>query len=333
MWTFEDPFLLVVLLVVPFLIWLRHGWKGRGGRLDFPIATWSGAPFVPLQPGLRLLRSVAAVSFWTAFACLLVALAGPGLLTRDKIFLSPGTDTMIVLDESPSMAARDVPPESRFTAAQRVIEDFVKSRENDPVGLVTFGKTAALRVPPTLDYKFFLDDLHQRRIMEMGDGTALGMGIALATLHLQNSLSPQKVIIVLTDGENNAGEIEPETAADIARNLGISLYVIGLGTPGQVPIDVTDPATGKAFSGTLEGGFNEDLLKKISGGREGTYFTANSAGSLQSVFLSIDSRETVGKRVKIQVNTIPLYPHFLLGAFLLFLLFLGVRKGALQEIL
>lgn len=333
MWTFEEPGYLLLLGLVPVLIWLTHFWKGRGGRFKMSVAVWQGSQFAPSQPGLHFVKFLADFSLWTGLVLLILALAGPLQTRQEKVYLSNGTDIMIVLDESPSMAARDFAPENRFAAAKKVIERFVRGRENDPIGLVSFGKEAALRVPPTLDYDYFLETLNRLQIMELGDGTSLGLGISFAALHLQGSPGSEKVIIVLTDGENNGGEVQPETAVEVARSLGISLYIIGIGTSGTVPVEFTDPATGKRYSGTIEGGFNEDLLRKLTSGRAETYFSATSPGSLESIFQSIDSRENAAHRVQIRILNTPLYPWLVGAALGLWLLYLGIRKLGLKEVL
>lgn len=333
MWTFEEPAYLLFLLGLPLLIVLKHGWKGRGGRLVFPLGLWKGLKFQPFVPGMRISMAVSNLCLWLCFACVIIALAGPSLTRKDKVYMSAGTDIMVVLDESPSMGARDFPPRDRFTAAKGVIERFVKGRRNDLIGLVSFGKEASLRVPLTLDYSFLLQKLNSLQLMELGDGTALGMGISLAALHLQNSQAPQKVIIILTDGENNAGEVLPATAADLARSMGISLYIIGIGTAGVVPVDVVDPRTGKAYSGTLEGGFHEEAMKALAVPPQGAYFSASSPGSLETIFMAIDSRESSSKRVKVQVFNEPLYRNFLFAAFGCLVVFFILRKLTLKEIL
>jgi Ca-activated chloride channel family protein len=255
------------------------------------------------------------------------------LTRQEKVYLTAGADIFIVLDESPSMAARDFPPDNRFTAAKEVVRRFVQGRQNDQIGLVSFGRDAALRVPLTLDYDYLLERLNSLQVMSLGDGTALGNGLALAALHLQSSNARQKVIITLTDGGNNAGEIQPSTAAELIRSLNIQLYLIGIGTNAEVPLEVTDPKTGVAYSGTLEEGFQEDFMKSLAVPPLGAYFTAGSSGSLESIFLAIDSRESATKRVKVQVHNDPLFGTFLVAALISLSLFFVSRKLLLKEIL
>jgi len=332
MLTFEEPFYFLLLALLPLLVFLKYRWKGRGGRLPFPLGLWQGLRFRPGIAGMRIVMGTSNLALWLTFVFLITALAGPSTTRQEKVYLSAGADIFIVLDESPSMAARDFPPDNRFSAAKDVIRRFVKGRQNDQIGLVSFGRDAALRVPLTLDYEYLLGRLDNLQVMSLGDGTALGMGLALAALHLQDSNAPQKVIIALTDGVNNAGEVQPSTAVDLIRSLNIPLYLIGIGTNAQVPLELTDPKTGMAYSGTLESGFNEDFLKALAVPPLGAYFSAGSSGSLESIFLAIDSRESATKRVKVQVHNDPLFGAFLVAAMLSLSLFFVLRKLVLKEI-
>jgi len=331
--TFEEPFYFGLLVLIPVLYLLQHRWKGRGGRLPFPLGLWGGLRFRPGIAGMRIVMVFSNAALWLTILFLVTALAGPTLTRQEKVYLTAGADIFIVLDESPSMAARDFPPDNRFSAAKDVIRRFVRGRQNDQIGLVSFGRDAALRVPLTLDYDYLLHRLDDLQVMSLGDGTALGNGLALAALHLESSTARQKVIIALTDGVNNAGEIQPSTAAELIRSLGIPLYLIGIGTNAQVPLEVTDPKSGVAYSGTLEEGFQEDFLKSLAVPPLGAYFSAGSSGSLESIFLAIDSRESATKRVKVQVHNDPLFGGFLIAALLGLSLFFVSRKLLLKEIL
>lgn len=334
MWTFEEPGWLLLLLLLPVLWWLRFRWKGRGGRLPLPVSFGAEGLFGASRKGRLWWWRLGEASFWIGLLLWIAGLAGPALLYRERIHLSPGADLMIVLDESPSMAARDFPPLNRFDTARETIRRFVRVRENDAVGLVTFGREAALRVPPTLDYSHFLERLDSLEMMSLGDGTALGMGLALGALHLQTSSARDRIVIALTDGVNNAGEVNPETAASMMAALGIRLYIIGLGSDGPVPLEITDPDSGLTLAGTLEGGFNEALLKQLVTGNPGSaYFTATTAGNLDNVFRAIDSRENAARRTQTQVRTESLHRLLLGVAWLLILAGGFVRRFLLRELL
>ncbi len=282
---------------------------------------------------MRLLLFLAAVSFWTGVGCIILALAGPGEIERERLYLNRGLDIMIVLDESPSMSAQDFQPDNRFETAKSVIKGFVSQRENDAIGLVSFSREAALRVPPTFDRTAFLERLASLQIMSLGDGTAIGMGIAVAALHLEKSTANQGIIVLLTDGENNAGEIQPESAVEIAANLGIRIYVIGIGTQGEFPIEYTDPKTGILKKGMFNSRFNEQLLAEMAESAGGRYFSAKSPGALTSIFRTIDTIETGEKRSKIRIRTISKYPIFVIIGLCCILFEFLIRKGLYREVL
>ena len=333
MWTLETPSYLLLFLLLPVGVYFRHFHRHRGGRLPFAFAMWHGAK-VGMPGGLmRGLLFLGTVSFWVGLGCIIVALAGPGQTVRERLYLNRGLDIMIVLDESPSMSAQDFQPDNRFETAKKVIRDFLSQRENDAVGLVSFSREAALRVPPTFDREAFLERLASLRIMSLGDGTAIGMGIAVAALHLEKTTASQGIIVLLTDGENNAGEIQPESAAEIAANLGIKIYVIGIGTQGEWPIEYTDPNTGILKKGMFNSRFDEQLLADLAESAGGRYFSAKSPGALASVFRTIDTIETGEKRSKIRIRTDARYRIFVIIGLCCILFEFLIRKGLYREVL
>lgn len=333
MWVFEDPAFLLFLALVPPAFWVRHIWKGRGNRVPMPISVHPGGQYRPPFHLSRLVNWFSGLLFWSAVVLLIVALAAPAKVTRERVYLTRGMDIMIVLDESPSMAGEDFLPYSRFETAQRVIRSFIESRENDALGLVTFAGEAALRVPPTLDYPELVRSLEALRIMELGDGTAIGMGLAVAALHLSQSPSEEKVIILITDGVNNAGDIRPESAAQVARELGIKIYAIGIGTDEEVPVEFTDPESGETYRGTVRGGYDPEALKVIADRSGGSYFSAGTPGTLENVFRAIDSTERVEHRVRTRVVSDPYHRHLIFLALALMVLHILFKRLLLREVL
>ena len=354
--SFETPVYFGLLSLVPLGIYFLHFYRGRGGRIRFSFSKWRGESFSYPAYVLRAILFLTHLSFWAGVALLIVALAGPVKTVRETIYLSEGLRIIIVLDESPSMSAKDFQPENRFEAAKDVIVEFASSRPNDAIGLVSFSRDAALRVPPTLDTTTLIARLDDLRIMSLGDGTAIGMGLSVAAMHLERSRGSRDlstiggarsgersgersgarmggVIVLITDGENNAGEILPETATDIASRLGIRVYAVGIGTSGEVPIEYTDPETGIVRTGMFESRFNEDLLKNIAESTGGQYYSAQSPGALNAVFRSIDALETTEKRVRIEVKSKSLYAPLLWIAGLLFLVNFVFRSIVLREVL
>jgi len=281
---------------------------------------------------MRFLLLLGTISFWAGIVMFIIALAGPGKSYREKLYLSRGLDIMIVLDESPSMSAQDFQPYNRFQTAKNVIKDFVLQRENDAIGLVSFSTQAALRIPPTFDREALLDRLDSLTMMSLGEGTAIGMGIAVAALHLERSSAERGIVVLLTDGENNAGEITPESAAAIAASIGIRIYVIGVGTQGEVTIELKDPKTGTVTKGRWNSRFNEELLAQIAESANGRYFSAKSPGALASVFRTIDSIESTEKRSKTIIKIEHRYHLLIIAGFCCVLFEFLIRKGLYREV-
>ncbi|MCX7787457.1 MAG: VWA domain-containing protein [Spirochaetes bacterium] len=331
--SFDHPTRFLVLLCIVPLVYLFHFGKRSGTIFPFPFSIWKQEGFTPRLYGPRFLIAIMNVAFWGGLLLLIFAWAGPSRVIKEQVHQDRGADIMIVLDESPSMAAKDFQPENRFEAARAVIRKFVASRTTDAVGLVSFALEAALRVPLTTDYSYFLEQLDSLSIMDLGDGTALGMGIAIGLLHLKDSIAQEKVMILLTDGKQNAGDIQPETASLLAGQLGIRIYVIGIGTPGETYIDFTNPKTGIQYRGTFEGGFDEGVLRDIASRSSGNYFYAGNPEMLSSVFKMLDSLEPSGKRVKLQVRKIPLHTTYSLGGLVLLFMAFIIRTTLLREIL
>ena len=333
MLVFEFPPRLLFLTLLAPAIYFCHIYRGRGGVFPAVFGVWGSGNFRPSNIPARMLLFISTAAFWLGTAGLVVALAGPSRVEKEKIYISRGIDIMFVLDESPSMAAMDFPPGNRFDASKEVIRKFVDSREHDPVGLVTFAREAALRIPPTLDYGYFTRETDRLELMELGNGTALGLGIAIAALHMQESSADRKIIILITDGENNAGEIVPDSAAGIAAEMGIRIYTVGIGSRGEVPIEYTDRETGKIITGQYMSDFDEILLRQISEKTGGKYYYAPSTNALNSIISLIDSLETSEQRVKIKTSATPLFRELILFSLILVLFDFVVRKILMREVL
>ena len=332
MWSFEQPLALAALLLLPPAIYCVHYRRGRGGLLPVTWQAWGGVPLRRAGGMLRPLAMLARWLFWLAVAALIGAAAGPVRLHRERVFLSPGLDLMVVLDESPSMAARDLADESRFATAIEVIRDFVVGRENDAIGVVSFSDRAALRVPKTLDRAALSAALDRLRVMTLGDATAIGMGIAVALLHLQDGSSAGRVIILLTDGENNAGEILPASAAGMAAQSGVRIYTIGIGREGDAVLELTDPRSGLTRRGLYHGRFDEALLQRLAALTGGRYFAATEPGALAAVFREIDSLERIETRTRVRVVREPHHVELLLAALALLLLEVLLRRSLAAEL-
>ncbi len=333
MWSLDFPQALFALLLVPFLVYLVHFREARGGKIFFNFSVWGSQGFRFGTTPRRVFLVLTRVCFWIGFSLLIVALAGPVVVEKQRKYLSRGLDMIVVLDVSPSMSARDVGTATRFEAAREVIRDFIGGRENDAIGLVVFGRDASLRVPPTFDYAFLQRSLDGAEVMELGDGTAIGMGVAVAALHLKDSRSAEKLIILITDGDNNAGQISPEAATEAAADLGIRIYTIGIGTEGETMLDFTDPQSGKQVRGVYQGKLNEQLLQSIAAVSGGRYFHSGTLGILSTVFREIDSLESKQQEVAVLIERNKRYGDFIFVGFALIIACVFINKLILGELL
>jgi Ca-activated chloride channel family protein len=248
---------------------------------------------------------------------LFAAAAGPVVKTSETVWLNRGADILFVLDIGPSMAALDMDGTSRFAAARRLIKNFAERRPSDSIGLVAAGQDAALLVPPTIDRELLALRLDELRLGELGDGTALGMGLAVAGYHLEKSTARRKAVILVTDGENNAGAIHPQTAAAMLKETGVSLWVIAIGSGGEVPIDYVDPYTRMRRTGLYDSRYDTEALRSISSAGGGNWIAAPSADALSSAFARIDDSEMITRQSGIVKRSRPCHLPFLLAAIFL----------------
>jgi Ca-activated chloride channel family protein len=331
--TFDQPGILLLLAILPPLMFLSYGWKGRGGRLPLSFTIWEKDRFEPPLLLYRILLFLGHLALWIGVASLIVALAGPRLVEREKIYLHRGVDILFVLDQSPSMAVRDFDDETRFDLAKRSIRSFLAGREHDPAGLVAFGDEAALITPPTLDYESFLSRMEVVSLMELGQGSAVGLGIAVATVHLEKSSARRKLIVLLSDGENNSGEITPASAARVAASLGIRIYAVGVGGEGPSPLEFIDPDTGRTYRGTYEGSVDMELLEEIAEQTGGRAFLAGSADALSQIFREIDNLEAVELRSSTDIRSTPMHRGLIYLGLILLCLNVFIRRVLFGEIM
>ncbi|MGL4524384.1 MAG: VWA domain-containing protein [Spirochaetia bacterium] len=240
---------------------------------------------------------------------------------------------MIVLDVSPSMAAKDMGNDRRFNLAQAAIMRFIRARENDMLGIISFGKDAAIRSPLTKDYQFLEKVIEQVKILEHGDGTSIGTALALAALHLKEVRAQEKNVILITDGDNNSGEIHPDAAIAILRELGVKVFVIGLGRQGNNNVVVENPYTNEVLQGFVRNAYNEELLEKIAYRTGGQFFKAETIVTFESLFQIIDSQNSGERRFKL-MPVVQEHSDFLYSFLLIiFAIQLFVRFVILREAL
>ncbi len=329
----ERPVALAVLLLVPAYFALRS--SGFFSRLDFnlTLGDWGGAPFRWNSAATRLARATAFLSALAGFCLVVLALSGPVKLRREPVYASPDATVTFVLDVSPSMAGRDMEGETRLEAGKRCVAALVSRRTGTAFGLAALGSTAAMLVPPTMDHRLFLERLDALTAGEFGDGTALGLGLAVAAARGSASSTARDYVVLVTDGENNAGEIHPETAASLIRSRGGGFFVIGIGSRGTVPVDYVDPETGTRYSGLLESDFNEGALRGIASSGEGAYVSARDVRSLEAVFDSIDSSVPIRSPSWTRTVEEPLSHSLAIAALVLFAVAWLARRVALGAIL
>ncbi|HOX32884.1 MAG TPA: VWA domain-containing protein [Spirochaetales bacterium] len=308
MLAFERPWALLLVLLIPAFALARRLPFARGLAFPFSLPRDPEAPRPPL--GWTLLRLLRAACLAAGFAACALAAAGPALVSRRVLYLSRGNEVVFVLDVSPSMAASDIAP-SRLEAAESIIGDFLASRRNETVGLVAFGGEAALVCPPTLDYLAFSERMAGLVPGIYGEGTAIGAGLATAVAHTARSGAPEKHIVLLTDGENNAGAIDPGTAALAAARFGIVLSVIGVGSPGEAPVSYVDPKTGQKRTGFYRSDFDAAGLEELARRGGGSYYAAENRAALAAAFVSLSERSASLARTRSQTSEEPLARPFL----------------------
>jgi Ca-activated chloride channel family protein len=244
-----------------------------------------------------------------SIALLLIAFARPQMGTENREVTSEGIDIMLALDVSGSMKAEDFKPQNRLYVAKEEIKKFVSKRISDRIGLVIFSAASFTQCPLTLDYGILLNFLDKVKFGMIQDGTAIGMALANGVNRLRESPSKSKVIVLLTDGVNNSGQIDPLTAATIAKTMGIKIYTIGVGKPGNAMYPVDDPIFGKRYV-YLPNEIDEDVLREISSKTGGKYFRARSEKELGEIYDEIDEMEKTEIKVKEYVQYRELFPLF-----------------------
>jgi Ca-activated chloride channel family protein len=286
--TFAHPWMLMGLLLVPAMIgwWLWRYRKQEAALQHSNIALFEGVKKT-LRVRLRWLPYALRV---VAVATAVVALARPqSMLSRQEMKVE-GIDIVMALDLSGSMLAEDFKP-NRLEAAKKVAADFVEGRKNDRMGLVVFAGEAFTQVPLTVDHHVLLKQLGNLKSGTMRDGTALGDGLATAINRIKDSEAKSKVIILLTDGVNNQGSVDPQSAAEIASLYGIRLYTIGVGSLGKAPYPFRDQF-GRVHYQNIDVEIDEALLRQMSAStNDGQYFRATNKKALEQIFDQIDEME------------------------------------------
>ena len=290
------PFLLLLLLFP-----LLHRWwisRNKSARVHFPLPIPESVSFRNPVPWILAMK-------YAGLACLIFALARPQNSFHQSERSVSGIDIMMLLDVSASMNIEDLAERSRIDVAKDTMEGFVQGRQNDRIGFVMFSGEPLTLAPPTLDYGLLLRALHQASIGILKDGTAIGDGLALAVSHLRSSQAKSRVIILLTDGDNNLGQVDPATAGELAAGYGIRVYTIAIGREGRVKM----PIRRKGIFGNVvttyqwfENALNPELLQYVAKITSGKFYRVTDESTLTSVFKEIDLLEKTDVKVKEKVR-------------------------------
>lgn len=298
--TFGHPYLLLLLLLLPLLGWL----KGKQGQP--PAFVYSSVQLVRGILNVSRTRSGAflAALRWLALALLIIALAQPRLTKSETRIRASGVDIAVALDMSGSMASEDfeVGQErlSRLAMAKTVLKKFIDKRPSDRIGIVAFATQAYIASPLTLDHDFLLENLARLELGTIDDkSTAIGSALSTAINRLRELKSKSKIVILMTDGQNNAGKVAPLTVAEAARTLGVKVYTIGVGTRGEAPMPAgRNPFTGQMVYRMMPVDIDEDTLQKIADMTGGKYYRADNAQRFQAIYAEIDKLEKTEAEVK-----------------------------------
>lgn len=311
--SWANPEFLIALLLIPAVVGLQY-WYYKKRRVA--SLTFSDVSDLQNLPGNWRAKGVWAAhsSQILAITLLILALARPQTLNEVVEQKTEGIDIVITLDLSSSMLAEDLRP-NRFIAAKNLTSEFIDNRKNDRIGLVIFRRESFTLCPPTTDYRLLKRQLMDVQMDITPDGTAIGMGLATSVNRLRNSTAKSKVIILLTDGENNAGEIDPITAADIAASHGIRVYTIGVSTEGTAPYPIEDPVFGRRYH-PIKVDIDEPMLTELANKTGGKYFRARDTQALQNIYSEIDELETSEVEEVIYLDKKEHYPRYLLFGFL-----------------
>lgn len=328
---FENPFAFFFLLLIPALYFLRK--IKIFSRITFPLtlSNWNGENFTWKKTFRNFISTVVKIFTICGFIFTVIAFADPVVHHQEKVYVSRGSDILFVIDISPSMAAKDISNSTRLEAAKQAIKTLVSNNGGESFGLVEMAKEAAVIVPITTDSNVLLKKLDNLNVGEMGDGTAIGNGLSCAVYHLQNSKAPKKSIVLITDGENNAGSIHPHTAAKLAKEENISLYILGIGTKGTVALEYVDPKTNKLYSGYLDSNYNSNVLSELALEADGKFFNVENMNALSQALGTIDKQESVMQSYHIRNHDDEYYSYALFFAAIFFIIAWLLRRVYLQE--
>lgn len=327
--TFLNPGFFWLFLLIPLLIGWQI-WQRNQQTATLKMSSLKG--FKTASSFVARLKPLLFVFRLSALCLIIVAMARPRTVdVSSRTKTTKGIDIVMAIDVSGSMLAKDLKP-NRMEALKNVAADFVNARPNDRIGLVVYASEAYTKTPVTSDKAVVLDALKSveyNRVLQ--DGTGIGMGLTTAVNRLKDSKAKSKIIILLTDGVNNAGFIEPETASDIAKQYGIKVYTIGIGTNGMAEFPYAIAPDGSFLFRMMKVEIDQELMKSIAAKTGGKYFRATSNQSLQTIYNEINKLETT------EIEELKFYDYdekfrpLALAACALLLLEIGLRKTVFRS--
>ncbi len=324
---FANPEAFLLLGVLPLLWFWQWRQRNRQPAMLFPSVPpekWRG------QTGKW--RLVTEVLRFLAILFLVVSLARPQIQERSREKLPvEGIDMVIAMDVSRSMEAEDLKP-NRLEAAKKAAQDFVAARPDDRIGLVIYSGESITACPPTTQHALLQNIIQNIDYQNLEDGTAIGLGLAMAVNRLKTSRAKSKVVVLLTDGENNAGFIAPLTAAEMARRLKIKVYTVGVGREGLAPFPVSNFGGQKTYQ-QVPFTVNEGLLRQMAAQTGGAFYRADSREALQRVYSRIDKLEKSKTRTQVQYNYREVFAPFALWALAFLVLEMLLRYTVFRSVI
>ncbi len=325
--TFHSPiYLFLLLAIIPLVVW--YILKQKKKETTLRISSLKSFKDMPKSKKVYL-RHVPFILRMIAIALVVIVLARPQTSNSWQNETTEGIDIMMAVDVSGTMLAQDLKP-NRLKAAKNVAIEFINGRPNDNIGLVLFAGESFTQCPLTTDHNVLINLFNSVEFGMIKDGTAIGMGLANAVSRVKDSKAKSKVVILLTDGSNNAGDIAPETAADIAQKIGVRVYAIGVGSRGVAPYPFQTPF-GIQYQ-NIPVDIDEAMLKSIAKKTGGAYFRATDNNKLEDIYKEIDKLEKTKIKVEEHSRKNEAYYLFALAAFICVLLEVILRNTILRRV-
>ena len=322
----HPEYLWLLLLLIPLIVW----YIVRLSKMQASFKLASVNAFKGVKPGLKVyMRHLPFVLRVISIGLIILVIARPQSVNSWEESESQGIDIVLALDVSGSMLSQDLQPD-RLQAAKKVASEFVTDRRNDNIGLVVFAGESFTQCPLTTDHTVLLNLLNEIEFGLIDDGTAIGLGLATSVNRLKDSESQSRVVILLTDGTNNRGQIAPLTAAEMARSYGIRVYTVGVGTKGMAPTPVQTPFGVRMQNMAVD--IDEKTLTEIAAMTGGQYFRAQDTEGLRQVYEEIDEMEKYLISVQNVTQRQEKFLMFALAAMALILLELILRRAWLRSI-